>query len=107
MLGIRALLSDLGVEQVPLELHSDSAAAIGIACRAGLGKLRHLDVRLLWIRQHVRCKTFKLSKVPGKENPSDLLTKHFAQEDLWKHVRALNLDRREGRADSAPATLSV
>ena len=57
LLGVRAMMEDLGVRDVPLHLHSDSAAAIGIASRTGLGKLRHLEVHLLWIQQHVRNKT--------------------------------------------------
>ena len=105
LLGVRALLRDLGVEDAALELHCDSAAAIGIANRTGLGKLRHLQVHLLWVQEHVRNKTFTLSKVLGSENPSDLLTKHVAQDVMWKHMCELNMDRRDGRAVSAPAML--
>ena len=94
------------VVDVPLQLHTDSAAAIGIASRTGLGKLRHLQVHLLWVQQHVRNKVFELLKVPGKENPVDLLTKHLAQEDICNHLHRLRASRREGRADSAPAILT-
>ena len=99
------MMRDLGLDEIPLQVHTDSAAAIGIASRTGLGKLRHLQVHLLWVQQHVRNKVFKLLKVPGKENPADLLTKHLAQEDICKHMQLLKAVRREGRADSAPATL--
>ena len=105
LLGVRSMMSDLGIEDVPLHLHSDSAAAIGIASRTGLGKLRHLEVHLLWIQQHIRNKVFKLSKVPGKENPADLLTKHLGQEDMWKHGGAMRMRLCEGRAAAAPAIL--
>ena len=105
LLGVKSMMGDLGIRDVPLHLHSDSAAAIGIASRTGLGKLRHLEVHLLWIQQHVRSKKFKLSKVPGKENPADLLTKHLGQEDMWKHVGAFRMRRQDGRAASAPAIL--
>ena len=107
LLGARSLLQDLGIDGVPLQLHTDSAAAIGIASRTGLGKLRHLQVHLLWVQQHVRNKVFELLKVPGKENPADLLTKHLAQDDMWGHVGRLRIEKRDGRADSAPAILST
>ena len=101
------MMRDLGVEEIPLQLHTDSAAAIGIASRTGLGKLRHLQVHLLWVQQHVRNKVFELLKVPGKENPADFFTKHLAQADIDDHLHRLKAVKREGRADSAPATLSA
>ena len=107
LLGTRSMMQDLGVHGIPMQLHSDSAAAIGIASRSGLGKLRHLQVHLLWVQQHVRNKVFELLKVPGKENPADLLTKHLAQQDICKYMHQLRTVAREGRADSAPATLST
>ena len=101
------MFRDLGVETIDMEVHSDSSAAIGIAARTGLGKMRHLQVHLLWVQEHVRNKTFALLKVPGKENPSDLLTKHLGQDDIRKNMSALNMSRRDGRADSAPAILGA
>ena len=58
------------------------------------------------VQQVVRRKVFELSKVPGKENVADLLTKHLGQEDMWKHVKKFDLEKRDGRADSAPAVLT-
>ena len=49
-LGMRALMNDLGVD-VKLKLKSDASAAIGIASRRGLGKIRHLEVSQLWLQQ--------------------------------------------------------
>ena len=92
--------------RLDLHLKTDASAAKGIANRKGLGKVRHLEVHLLWIQQHVRTKAFKLSKVPGKENPADLLTKHLAQADICDHMHRLRNVKREGRADSAPAVLT-
>ena len=41
-----SLLGDFGVA-VSVTIHTDASAAIGIVRRAGLGKLRHLNVRYL------------------------------------------------------------
>ena len=49
-LGVTALMRDLGIE-VTGTVATDSAAALGIASRQGLGKVRHLDVNLLWVQQ--------------------------------------------------------
>ena len=45
-LGIQAILTDLGVS-LPIQLHTDAAAAKGIAMRTGLGKARHLETSQL------------------------------------------------------------
>jgi hypothetical protein len=101
-LGYQALLRDLGVH-VPLRVWTDSSAAIGICSRQGLGKLRHLDTHTLWIQQAVRCGRVILKKVPGTENPADLLTKHSISRDgLLNLVKLYNCKHLGGRADSAP-----
>ena len=49
-LGLESLLVDLG-RQISCKVRADSTAAIGIAFRSGLGKLRHLNVQYLWIQE--------------------------------------------------------
>ena len=73
-LGLKSLCADLGLV-VELKVHSNATAAIGIARRRGLGKLRHLDCEDLWIQQKVRNKEIQRLKVLGSENPADILTK--------------------------------
>ena len=101
------MMKDLGIEAVPLEVCSDSSAAIGIASRSGLGKLRHLEVHLLWVQDHVRRKSLVVCKIPGKANPADALTKHLSSDDLWKCMTLLDMCKAEGRADAAPAMLGT
>ena len=44
-LGVRALMEDLGWEYPnSIELRTDASAAIGIANRIGVGKVRHIEV---------------------------------------------------------------
>ena len=45
-LGYQSLLKDLGVE-LPLRARTDSTASMGICGRSGLGKLRHIDTRMI------------------------------------------------------------
>ena len=101
-LGFQALLHDMGLE-VPLRIWTDSSAAMGIAGRQGLGKLRHLDTHTLWVQQAVRTGRFELRKVPGEQNPADLLTKHSqTAERLAKLVELFGAEFRGGRAAAAP-----
>ncbi len=85
-LGYQALLQDLWIHE-DLGVWTDSSAAIGIAGRQGLGKLRHLDTHTLWLQQAVRSKRLELKKVLGTANPADVLTKHsLTREKLLELV---------------------
>ena len=100
-LGLQSLALDLGIE-LGLEVLTDATAAIGICRRRGLGKIRHLHVADLWIQDRLRKGDFRLTKVPGSENPADILTKHVPRDVMKKHMTALGLVVEEGRALSAP-----
>ena len=100
-LGFITLLADLGAE-VKATVHTDATAAIGIARRAGLGKLRHLNVRYLWLQQELQGTEMTLHKVHGLANPADLVTKHLNQQAASKHLELLDMWTEGGRAEAAP-----
>ena len=50
-LGYEALMEDLGW-RFDSRIWTDSIATIGICGRAGLGKLRHIDTRALWLQNN-------------------------------------------------------
>ena len=99
-LGAMALLEDFGIK-VQAKLRADSTAAIGIVRRSGLGKVRHLNVRYLWMQEKAKT-DFELDKVLGTENPADLLTKNLSLPDLQKYVVKLGMTITDGRAETAP-----
>ncbi len=102
-LGYQALLADLGIT-ADLRVWTDSSAAMGIAGRQGLGKLRHLDTHTLWLQQAVRSKRLELKKVAGTSNPADLFTKHsLTREKVLELVQLFDCRFATGRAASAPA----
>ena len=70
-LGMQAMYTDLG-ETVDITLFTDASAARGIAMRRGLGKLRHMAVRTLWLQERIAHKELSLCKVKGDVNNSDL-----------------------------------
>ena len=101
-LGMRAVYRDLGAPVDLIDLYTDSSGAKGIALRRGLGKLRHVDVHLLWLQFQVNAGVFKINKVDGKSNPADLMTKYLVQETMHKHMQRLRYARAEGRASVCP-----
>ena len=59
-----------------IKMFSDAAAAIGIARRRGMGRIRHLGVTDLWFQEKFTTKAASIDKVLGTENPADIRTKH-------------------------------
>ena len=55
-------------------IYADSSAALGIADRRGSGKLRHINIGLLWIQEKQHRQEMECKKVKGEENPADLMT---------------------------------
>ena len=101
-LGHQSLLRDMGLV-VPVCVWTDSSAALGIATRSGLGKLRHLETHTLWVQEKVRTGAIAVRKVAGEVNPADLFTKHLPSKDKIHQLTALfGCEYREGRATTAP-----
>jgi hypothetical protein len=100
-LGIQSLGRDLGIE-MGVNMYTDSSAAAGICRRSGIGRVRHLAVGQLWVQEGLRRGDFKLFKVPGVENPADLLTKHLTRDAVDRHLASMALHRLSGRAETAP-----
>ena len=65
--GLTSLAKELGFIGLSqgIWLGTDSTAAKQFFSRRGLGKMRHLQVRDLWLQKEVRDGNLKVSKVPG------------------------------------------
>ena len=100
-LGMAAMALVFGKVMVPW-MYVDASAAIGIAQRKGLGKIRHLHTQSLWVQDAVREKRVLLDKVPGAENPADMYTKHLDAQTLLKHMKKTGMEARGGRSQLAP-----
>ena len=89
-IGMRSLLDDLGWE-AGVRVHVDASAAKAMASRQGIGKVRHLEVRFLWLQEMVKQGRVKLAKVWGKANPADALTKPMSHLDMCSVLRLVDL----------------
>ena len=68
-----------------------SSAALGLQsyfddCDA---KLRHIQVRHLWLQQRVKLGHLKSANVRGIDTPADCLTKALTEADLKRHCEAV------------------
>ncbi len=64
-IGLQSMLSKVNIP-ASIEVMSDARAAIGIASRRGLGRVRHIEVAQLWIQEKVANGQFKFIKVSGQ-----------------------------------------
>jgi hypothetical protein len=103
-LGLRSMLEEVGIGlSGAVELWSDSSAARGFASRKGVGKMRHLEVRHLWLQAEVSGQRVLLRRVAGEANPADLMTKYLGIRDVLKHLESLNLHWISRNRTSDPA----
>jgi len=89
-LSLQSLYRDWGLE-VSLRIHSDSSSARSMCSRQGVGKVKHMATRWLWIQERLRAHDFTLHAVPTEDNPSDIFTKSLSRATMEKHCTALGL----------------
>ena len=105
-LGFLAACTDLSIwdnRVVSIKVLTDSSACKGICQRVGLGKIRHIDVALLWLQDLVRKGRISMRKVLGKSNPADMLTKYLPGSKVAEFSQELRFFVETGRSDIVDA----
>ena len=80
----RRLARELGLDvgDQAMILGTDSSAAKSFVARRGLGKMRHIEVRDLWLQEEVRKGDVVVEKILGTDNPADLMTKFLHMKEI-------------------------
>ena len=76
---------------VKLEVGSDSTVGRGICQRHGVGKVRHLENKYIWLQEVLKRKHATIVKVGTLDMVADMLTKYVEAEAIKKHCASLNL----------------
>ena len=95
-LGMKVLMEDLGVG-VEVQVNTDSSAAKSITARRGAGRVRHIEVRELWVQDRVAKGELKIVKVKGEENVADV-----DRQKTEQYMEACGMVRRSSRHDLSP-----
>ena len=82
-LGVQSLFNDWGV-QVDITMFTDSSSGLSFSSRRGLGKMRHIQTRFLWLQDLVASKALNVRKILGTLNPADILTKPLGADVLLR-----------------------
>jgi len=89
-LGLQSLAADLGTK-IEVAIYSDASAGRSLAFRKGLGKVRHIETKYLWVQDLVKDGRLKLLKIKGTENPADIGTKHLSIAETEKRLLDIGL----------------
>ena len=82
-------------------VYADRSAALAIADRKGSGKLRHINIRMLWIQENQARGEITLRKVSCVMNPADRFTKYLQVGRLSDLSRRIGQHAEQGRATTA------
>ena len=99
-LGMATLLAEFG-KTAGVVIHVDAGAALGIARREGLWGLRHLQTNAFWRQSQSIKKFFRMAKVDGSNNRTDVLTKCVPRDMGEKHIMAISCEFRDGSFETA------
>jgi len=91
-----------------LHLYSDTSAGLATVSRRGFGRLRHLDIKQLWLQEEVRLGRLRVHHTSSENNVSDLLTKPLSSQTFahLKQVLGLRAPLIEGEQSDTVAMLS-
>ena len=90
------------LHSVPLMIKTDASAVRGVVQRQGAGKVKHLEVRQLWIQEREANGQLQVVKVPRAVNWSDLMTHHWSESEGERLIAGMSVLRR-GPSDEFPA----
>ena len=98
------LLGFLGMN-TKMRVHLDSSAARGVFQRQGAGRIRHLEIKSLWVQTALRQRRFTLHAVGTHDNVADVGTKALAVQKLEKFRDELGvIPEEEFRETDEPKT---
>ena len=93
-LGLRNAAKELGmdIEDMDIEMNTDSSSAKSYASRRGSGRIKHIDTKWLWLQKAVAEGRFTMKKVKGTENPADIGTKYLGMDDMANKMKKINVE---------------
>ena len=96
-IGLHAAARFLTGRRVQLKAYTDSSACRGITNRQGTGRVKHLQIRLLWLQAAIREGRLSVHSVGTKENTADLGTKPLSTKRVKYLLNMIGMCSSDGR----------
>ena len=71
---LQEVLMFAGLGHYEIEIKVDSSAAHAFFHRRGVGRMKHIDSRILWLQDLIAAGGVRLKKIPRTQNLADMLT---------------------------------
>ena len=90
--GVVSIMKQLGFNtDGKTALFTDSSAAKSFVSRTGRGKMKHLEIRDLWLQREVGLGRVFVYSVEGPRNPADLMTKYLKRWEIEVRLGLLGI----------------
>ena len=103
ILGMLGMMKDWNIDGEGV-IWGDSSAALAISKRRGAGKMRHINVGMLWIQEKAIEGELQYNKVKGEQNPADLMTKSPNPSKIRTHLQKMSIRTSDDRAEQSLRT---
>ena len=87
-----------------MKIWLDSSAARGVFQRQGVGRIRRLEAKSLWVQEGLKKKEFELEAVRSEENTADIGAKALNETKLVKHRKGIGMMSQEKFMNLEPKT---
>ena len=93
--GIKEALQEVlmfaGLGHYEIEIKVDSSAAHAFFYRRGVGRMKHIDSRILWLQDLIAARGVRLKKIPRTQNLADILTHTPSAKELKVFLPLMSL----------------
>ena len=96
-LFLRNILQFLTGDVQCVVLHVDNSAERNVAAKLGVGRLRHISGRMMWMQQLLRAKEIEIRQVSTTYNIADLNTKGLTRERFFALLWMIGYVDADGR----------
>ena len=96
MCGMNSLAKDWNLHY-KFGVNMDATAAIGMAGRRGLGKVKHIHTVFLWIQERLQEYKAVVKKQHTSDMLADILTKFLPRDSMEKLLRRMGFVYRESK----------
>ena len=81
----------IGLGHYEIEIKVDSSAAHAFFHRRGVGRMKHINSRILWLQDLIAAGGVRLKKIPRTQNLTDMLKHSTSAKELEIFSLLMNL----------------
>ena len=90
---LQEVLMFVGLGHYEIEIKMDSSAAHAFFHRRGVGRMKHIDSRILWLQDLIAAGGVRLKKIPRTQNLADMLTHTPSAKELEMFLPLMSLTK--------------